>query len=321
MELIKFISSFLSFKKYLSKTKDKIILLTYHGLVNEITNERLQRNFHTIEQFENHMKFLLKNHFIFLNATELAFYTQNPNEIKHRKMVAITFDDGYQNNLQAIKILNKYTISGTFFVSSDTINSPISIWTVNLSLLLLEGDSQSINFNDKVFALHNYEARLIAFNEIRNHLKTCNSKDRINFLDELTSQFPENELQKLINKHHYFKMLTWNEIKQVQSENIQFHSHGNYHEIHHQWQEESTIENEIEKSKATIESNLNTNVFLFAYPNGNYNPISDKYLLKNNYKAAFVLGEQTFNNEAKIYSIPRITPNGKLKKFKIQIEK
>ena len=41
-----------------------------------------------------------------------------------KKVISFTFDDGYKNNLEAIKILNKYGFSGTIFVCSDFINSP-----------------------------------------------------------------------------------------------------------------------------------------------------------------------------------------------------
>ena len=319
MNLVDFISRSFRLNRHLSNDANEIILLTYHGVVDEITNQRLQRNFHTCNQFEAHIKFLKKNNFIFLNASELVFYILNPAEIKGRKMVCITFDDGYQNNLEAIKILNKFNVSGTFFISSEAIDSEVSIWTVNLSLLLLEGTAQKLNFNNQDFSLNTYEERLLAFNEIRNYLKKCNSEQRVQLFDQIMAQFPNQELQKLMQQHNYFKMLTWDEIRQVQSDNIQFHSHGHSHEIHHLMQDESTISSEIEKSKTVIETNLNTNVFLFAYPNGNYNPISDDYLMKSNYKAAFVLGEKKYTCNDEVFSIPRITPNGKLEKFKNQI--
>jgi hypothetical protein len=59
-----------------------ISILTYHGLVEEITNARLQRNFHTISQFEDHILLLKKKKFRFLNATELAYFIDYPKQIK-----------------------------------------------------------------------------------------------------------------------------------------------------------------------------------------------------------------------------------------------
>ncbi len=296
-----------------------ITILTYHGLVEEITNARLQRNFHTVQQFEKHVLYLKKKKFKFLNASQLVYFIANPKEIKSQKLVCITFDDGYQNNLKAIEILKKNAASGIFFVSSDSINATTSIWTVNLSLLVLEGSLSSIFFQENEYSLATYELRLEAFNVIRNHLKRAPSETRNELFNQILNQFPENELEQLVAKHDYFKMLTWDEIRAVQNDNTQFHSHGHFHEIHNQEQNAATLKNEITTSKKVIEENLNNQVFLFAYPNGNYNSNSVAFLNEADYQAAFVLGEEKCTAVSDPFSIPRITPNGKFHKFKNQI--
>jgi peptidoglycan/xylan/chitin deacetylase (PgdA/CDA1 family) len=303
----------------LIKKNKGISILTYHGLVNEITHTRLQRNFHTVSQFKEHVLFLKKKKFRFLNATELAYFIDNPKEIKSQKMVCITFDDGYQNNLKAIEILRNNNVSGTFFITSNAINSKTSIWTVNLSLLLLEGSINKIIFNNKEYQVLTYEDRLHVFNIIRNQLKKLDSKLRNSIYEEILKQFPENELEQLLEKNNYFKMLTWNEIKEVQNENIQFHSHGHFHEIHNENQDIETLKNEILMSKKTIEDNLKNNVFLFAYPNGNYNSNSAIILNEVGYKGALILHEEKYIGESNKYRISRITPNGKINKFINQI--
>lgn len=296
-----------------------ISILTYHGLVEEITNARLQRNFHTISQFEDHILLLKKKKFRFLNATELAYFIDYPKEIKLQKMVCITFDDGYQNNLKAIEILEKHNVSGTFFITSSAINSQTSIWTVNLSLLVLEGSPNKIVFNNQEYQISTYEERLHVFNVIRNQLKKVDSKSRNSLFDEILKQFPENELKQLVDKHNYFKMLTWNEIKEVQNENIQFHSHGHFHEIHHENQDVTTLKSEIVISKKIIEDNLKADVFLFAYPNGNSNSNSAIFLNELGYKGALILQGEKYVGNSNNYCIPRITPNGKINKFINQI--
>jgi peptidoglycan/xylan/chitin deacetylase (PgdA/CDA1 family) len=302
-----------------AKKSNGISILTYHGLVDEITNARLQRNFHTITQFENHILYLKKQKFRFLNATELVYFIDHPKEIKSQKMVCITFDDGYQNNLKAIEILKNNNVSGTFFITSNAISSQRSIWTVNLSLLLLEGNINKIMFANKEYQISTYEDRLLVFNIIRNQLKKVDSKSRNSLFDEILKQFPENELKQLLDKHNYFKMLTWEEIKKVQNENIQFHSHGHFHEIHHENQDIETLKNEISISKIIIQENLNTSVFLFAYPNGNYNFNSAIFLEEFGYNGALILEEKKYDGSCNKFFIVRITPNGKKYKFLKQI--
>lgn len=299
----------------LKEKPNGISILTYHGLVNEITNSRLQRNFHTVSQFEEHILYLKKKNYKFLNATELLHFIENPKEINAQKMVCITFDDGYQNNLKAIEVLKNNEASGIFFISTNSIDTATSIWTVNLSLLVLEGSLNSIFFLDVEHLLATYELRLEAFNAIRNHLKRVSSEIRNSLFNQILIQFPKNELEKLVAKHDYFKMLTWDEIRSVQSNNIQFHSHGHFHEIHHQEQNSPTLKNEILISKEYIEENLKKEVFLFAFPNGNYNSKSIIFLSEAGYKGALVLGEKKYSGDSHIYFIPRITPNRKIGKF------
>jgi len=300
------------------KTKD-IIILTYHGIVDEISNARLQRNFHTVKQFSKHIEILKKRKYQFLNASELTHYIENPIEIKNKKLVCITFDDGYQNNLKAIEILEKNKIAGTFFISTDCIGTETSIWTVNLSLLLLEGNLETIKSNNATYSLSNEEEKSNAFNVIRNYLKTLDAEKRKLLFNEIQLQFPENELERLMQNHSYFKMLSWDEMRKVQNKNIQFHSHGHFHEIHHENQLTEILKSEIEISKEIIEQNLKNEVFLFAYPNGNYNTKSNFFLENSGYKTALVLNQKIHDGTPNKFSITRITPNGKKDKFLKQI--
>jgi peptidoglycan/xylan/chitin deacetylase (PgdA/CDA1 family) len=66
--------------------------------------------------FENIVKNFDRLGYKICSLDKLGFYK--------KKTISFTFDDGYKNNLEAIKILNKYGFSGTIFVCSDFINSP-----------------------------------------------------------------------------------------------------------------------------------------------------------------------------------------------------
>ncbi len=304
------------FKYYFGfNTKSRILVLNYHGLVEQITNERLQRNFHTIPQFKKHIEILKKEKFIFLNADQFVFYHQNL--IKKKRLVFLIFDDGYKNNLKAIEILKTQNIPCTFFLSTQSIDTKHSIWTVNLSLLLLEGNLNEIIYKKKYYSIKNSFEKSSFFNLVRNELKFCSLEHRTKVICDFINQYPENELERLFEKHNYFKMLTWNDIKKVQTNNIQFHSHGHSQEIHYENQCIELMTNEIELSKQIIEDNLKKSVYLFAFPNGNYFKTSESILEKYGYKNAFVL--EGINNNLGKFRIQRIIPNSKIYKFKNQI--
>ncbi len=298
-----------------------ITILTYHGIVNDIIDVKLQRNFHKIKEFEAQISFLKRKKFKFLNATEFVYYIENPDKVKKQRMVFVTFDDGYKNNLKAIEVLKKYQVSATFFISTACIGSDISIWTVNLSLLLLKGKLTSLKFQEIDYSLLTSDLRLQVFNKIRNILKKVNSELRNKLYESILRQYPRNELQNLISANNYFEMLNWNEIQAIQSENIQFHSHGHFHEIHNGLQTQETLFNEIVHSKHIIEEKLNQKVFLFAFPNGDNENNTLPLLIQNGFEGAFVLGDKKFTLGSNKYNIPRITPNRKFNKFKTQINK
>lgn len=309
--------------RYLKPAKKRsgtgaIKILCYHGIVEQITEEKLERNFHTIDQFREHIKLLKRKKYHFLNATELVQYLHQPDQLKEGKYVVITFDDGYKNNLTAIEILKKEMIPGIFFVTSGAINSSQSIWTVNLSLLLLKGNISTLHYKEKAYTMNNEANRLVAFQEIRTDLKRMEAASRKMGYQTLVEQFPAGEIESLLHTYPTFRMLTWEEMKHVQGDAIQFQSHGHRHEIFHEAQSVEAMKDEITTSKELIEKHLQNKVFLYAYPNGNSNGMAEELLVQKNYRAAFKLDTSSANNST-LYNIPRITPNRKHEKFAIQM--
>src|SRR5690606_33316305 len=118
-------------------------ILTYHGIVDTITHPRLERNFHSTATFMEHLKCLKRNKFKVITPEQLL-ELKNP-EIE-KKIVMISFDDGYTNNLKAMEVLDDFKYPAVFFVSTASIGSSHSIWTVNIELLILEGPLNKLHF-------------------------------------------------------------------------------------------------------------------------------------------------------------------------------
>jgi peptidoglycan/xylan/chitin deacetylase (PgdA/CDA1 family) len=98
--------------------KPGIVVLMYHSV---------DRNseFFTVspENFERQMEFLKNNNFEVVQLTSLI---GGPEKLKNKKVVVITFDDGYEDNyLNALPILKKFGFPVTIFVSTDNIGKSI----------------------------------------------------------------------------------------------------------------------------------------------------------------------------------------------------
>src|SRR5262249_17289486 len=150
-----------------------------------------------------------------------------------------TFDDGFRNNLLAAEILDAFRLPWTVFVATGAVGRQNAIWTVELSLLLLQGAAKQIEVFEKGWPLGSQDERDEAFQSIRFPLKAMPANLRSQTMNRIREQFPEGETQRLLEKFPALQMLNWDEVRQLAEAKVEIGSHGVNHEIHHQSQPES----------------------------------------------------------------------------------
>ena len=90
-------------------------------------------------RFEWQMAYLKANHFNVLSLSELVQAAREGKPLP-RKSVAITFDDGYEDNYtHAFFVLKKYHFPATIFVISDVINTPGFLTTAQIKEMTAQG--------------------------------------------------------------------------------------------------------------------------------------------------------------------------------------
>lgn len=106
-------------------SKINIPILMYHS-IERMPKDTVMRSLHVPpKRFEFQMKLLKFLGYKGLSINKLLPYL---NGEKHGKVVGITFDDGYENNLiNAAPILKKYNFSATCYIVSSRIGSS-NIW-------------------------------------------------------------------------------------------------------------------------------------------------------------------------------------------------
>lgn len=103
------------------------IILTYHR-VAKIDNDPYQLAV-SPENFFEQLKYLKQNYQI-ISLEQLV--TEIKNKTLKRKMLVITFDDGYADNFyDALPILEKLNIAATIFVSSNNLDGQSFYWDKN----------------------------------------------------------------------------------------------------------------------------------------------------------------------------------------------
>ena len=283
----------------------------YHGVI-ERKSDTLERNLQLLSDFRAHVRFLRR--FRVLSLPELvAELSTNTREKK--PAAVITFDDGFANNLLAAEILAANRLPWTIFVATGAVGRENSIWTVELSLLLLQGEAERIEVLDKSWPLHSREEREDAFQSIRHPLKAMPADLRRQTMDCIRQQFRGGESRRLLEKFPALQMLSWEEVRQLAGADVEIGSHGVNHEIHSQVQPEAIRRFELVQSKIELERQLDRSCAFFAFPNGDSTQDSADEVQAAGYRLAFTTQTGTIQPGTNPYLLPRLVPYGPLRTF------
>lgn len=244
-------------------TKSQIMILIYHRVGPRADEWSLNPLNEKI--FDYHMKYL-SNIFEIVSLNNLSKMISN-GQIPEKTAV-VTFDDGYKDNYEfAFPILKKYNVPATIFPATDPIEQKKLFWWDELNYTLFHTDMESIDINGiGTYQLSSDEEKIRAGTSIIEKLKKMDNIEKESIIEKIINLSEVNIPEKL-NKQ---LILSWNEIKKMNKNGIEFGAHTVTHPIltnvsldEAKW--------EIMNSKVCLEENLDTKVASFAYPNGDFN--------------------------------------------------
>lgn len=248
---------------------NKNIILNYHGVLPE-PFPRINNRHLSTTQFEADLKFLLR-HFQVVTLTDI-FTNPVAAGSNQRPKVAITFDDGFENNLSyALPILEKYNCPATIFVLSASIEDPHYVnWAdlVDLAYVLPEWENIDLMGKNFVRGANGYQSQdanpILLPDFIKNQ-----GQDRLLPLEQLAQKvLKSTEASKKFHLH--LKLMDAHQVKQLaQSKVIEIGSHSKYH-FNLGRVEPRLAEDELRKSKTEIEELIQKEVKSIAYPDGDY---------------------------------------------------
>ena len=293
----------------------KLVILCYHRIEN-YTSDPVKITV-SKKNFLEHINFL-KEFAKIISPNQLFESLKNRKNLPKRS-VLLTFDDGYSSYEQTMDLLIKESISAIFFISL----RKEQYWWDILSKILFENQhveksnyikinnlltelgchfniEESINFNlmdvlrkwsvtDKVFPFNRNKAFYFLAKEMEDvdHYKKSRMLDIVNSLSNEKRNFSYLLNKKLINYHKI-----------------------GYHTINHYNLSKLSYDNqkiEIELGKKELESIINQQVKIFAYPFGNrYHYNADTLeIVKRNFNFAFSNFEGLVHKDSNIYEMPR----------------
>ncbi len=218
-------------------------------------------------RFEKQLQFFRKKY----NPISLADYTD---AIEGRKTLptnslVLTIDDGYLDNYTvAFPLLKKYQVPATVFLATDFIDKGAWLWPMKLMYILqntpLKTFHLSLNSHRREYRVDTFATWHRTQLAIFHHLRTMDDNDKNGFLDalakDLNVEVPE-------RSGGDFTALTWSQIREMQSQGVEFGSHTCSHPILARI-DKDRLEFETHESKRLIESRLQVPVDSFCYPNG-----------------------------------------------------
>jgi peptidoglycan/xylan/chitin deacetylase (PgdA/CDA1 family) len=279
----------------------------YHGVVERKTDPLLERNFNLISEFQCHIRFLRK--FGIISLAELVEELSNTRR-KLRPAAVITCDDGFVNNMLIGEIANSAHIPWSLFISAGVVGTENGLWSQELALLLLHGETAKVEALDKIWTFKCRRDREFGFRSILSAMKAMPAKLRRETLDNIRQQFPNHETQRLLHNFPSLQTLSWEQIRQLTIAGVEVASHGVDHEIHHTQQEPGTRWRELTESKSELTKRLGRSCAYFAFPNGDFAPTSADEVERAGYTLGFTTHRDTVVKGANPYLLPRLYPPG-----------
>lgn len=303
--------------------KRDVVILMYHRIANPVVDPWQLAV--SAENFEQHLMLLERKNIV----KPLPQIIEDLKKKKiSKKSIAITFDDGYEDNyLIAKPLLKKYKLPATFFITSKSINSANEFWWDELAEILLQTQTLpqilSLDINGHAFSFDLGEETLLKkelANKHKNYIyfnppETLRSRLYYKLWKHF-SAIPDRDQMKLMEQirewagtardsQPAYHCLSSEQIKELSASQL-FHIGG--HTVSHPalpFYNKDIQQQEILGNKLLLEQITGKKIDLFAYPSGKYNDLTIKILNQMGFEAAFTTNAKKVKKYADPFTLGR----------------
>ena len=211
--------------------------------------------------FERHVAYLTSEYRV-LPLPEAVCYLRQGKTLP-ANAVAITFDDGYADNLAAARVLGRHGATATFYITTHCLAGELPFWPSEIRQLVVRIDVPEIRLKSAgveiVIRCATDPERRLAIRTLARIFKANTIPVREALREELRSA--------LGGRDPVSPMLTWDDVREMQRMGMTIGAHTMTHpNLPNAGLRDAWLE--ISGSKARLEHELGAAATLFSYPNG-----------------------------------------------------
>ena len=250
----------------------------------------------TTERLREYCRYLKKHNYKVFSLTDYVQALINGH--KTYKTVVFTVDDGYRDFYDhAYPVFREFNYPVTIFITSDFIEGKLFFWWDTIEYAISSTSKQEIDLsfmNREKMPLTDKPSKNRAITSITQYCKKLENKDKLELIGNLVKEL---EVDISGQPKGKYAPLSWDEIRDMQKDGIEFYPHTKTHPIMSHTTTEQKQE-ELAIPKKILEEKLNIKADIFCYPNGTSADFDEETieLLKSTGYIAAVTGMGGFDN-------------------------
>lgn len=271
------------------------------------------------EMFRSFCRYLHDNNFSVISLEDYIKALREKRDLY--KTVVFTIDDGFSGFYShAYPVLREFDYPATVFLTSDFIEGKLFFWWNRIEFCVAATALGEIDLSDygiSLLPLGDSEKKEQAVYKITMMCKNLSHEKRLRFVDQLPNRL---EVDCPTKPQGRFAPLTWQEIREMDGNGIDFFPHTKTHPIMSRIPPDQQLI-EVTESKNFLEKNLNRTLDIFCYPNGgqaDFNEDTISALKKAGYTAAVtaISGFDYTKEENDMFRLRRLAIPPDLARFK-----
>ena len=239
------------------------LILCYHGVV-ENPQHNISLGPVSEIQFEKHLNYFKNNFDVVSQETIFEMYRSDYKP--KRKTIALTFDDGYENNYtRAYPLLKKFNFPATMYIISQCLESENSItWYEYIDLIRRDINITQIDVSNL------NKPKPTTIDQLRTLIKSLNITERRMLFSEIRKQVEIEKYATDKNREHW-KLMSAAKIRELSDSGlIEIGSHTRNHPNLGELKTED-VKYEVTNCKNELENVTQKEVRSIAFPDGSYN--------------------------------------------------